>query len=337
MGRKRSFVQENVENFESKRQRTIKSKDDNEVLGLRMPFSPISQRNQMILRERSVSNNNLLHRSSTPKTLLRRRIFAASGNEEIKTPEKRTLRRFQSFSPSAAQKRRSDLAPYPYKRAVAFDKPSSSKESPGEILVNIPEEEPEESRDVRACSVSIGDASNFIEASFNMSPIKPNFEKLFDAPIVSSSLSFQLDKTEPSILTKSMELSPSKDALHFYDLPRTPPKDTPTKLKRSRATPLKKNLLLVHRRTDFFDGLEKMDMLSRLQGSPNLIDQIFEHLNDKDLINSCMVSSSWKSLIEDSKVLNKRRLAYIRSKRPNKENEKEKVQTEKRVHDSHLG
>lgn len=183
----------------------------------RMPFSPIH--NQRFLKERSISDNNLLIRCSTPKeAMIRRRFFAETKTTAVdvpKTPEKtppkvkQTLRRFQSFSPGKLklQRHKTDLF-HPYKKnsSSGGDKclPGTSRQSPRAqkiLMGNISEEidelpSPEEVRRVAPqahASLMIEDASAYDSFDFgraagkSISPIKPSLEQLLHAKILPES------------------------------------------------------------------------------------------------------------------------------------------------------
>lgn len=366
--RKRAIRDDTDTDTENNGKRACIEKD----LGIcRMPFSPIQ--NRRIMKERSVSDNNLLIRCSTPKeAMLRRRFFAETRTPAVdvpksppmKTPTKqanKNLRRFQSFSPAklkTLQRHKAVDQFHPYKKF--HDAPGTSKQSPIQPgLINIPEEvddaaaeEPEEVR--RATqehnSIVIQEASGFDSFDFShvvgksISPIKPNLQQLLRSKILSAhepdttlelsadfSSSFQdaeVDKngrrsvTPPPLPTLSTALpspSPSKRHFHLRDLPKTPPRDVRLWRGRTRATPAKRSLPQF--RVEFYDGRKHLDILCRLQSTPRLIEQIFKHVDDEDVLSAYAVSSHWKQIIDENKTLSKRRLDYIKlNKKPNKEN-----------------
>ncbi|XP_063699990.1 uncharacterized protein LOC134830430 [Culicoides brevitarsis] len=258
-----------------------------------------------------------------------------------KTPKK-TLRRYQSFSPSKLAKKDSDR----FKKFFNdLNQPAVTEEK---NLKNIPEEEPRftrqdaldisETRDMPEsvhCSLNIPevDLSFLNGVAKSISPIKrpAHLDTLFEAPILQSDditsitcPSLNASQTLPSMSFLSFEKpsssngsslvppspSPSKKGLVYRDLPRTPSKGT-SLVRTKSQTPSKKHLL--ERRTHYYDGMELLDIIHRLQsqGVCHIIEDIFQYLSGEDLINSSKVSKKWRSAILNNKFLNNRRLEYI--------------------------
>lgn len=70
----------------------------------------------------------------------------------------------------------------------------------------------------------------------------------------------------------------------------------------------------------YYVGLEKLDILTRLNGANNVTDLILSMLSDKDLYASSRVCRSWSELIANNKSAHLRQLRYFRSSQSQKEN-----------------
>lgn len=91
----------------------------------------------------------------------------------------------------------------------------------------------------------------------------------------------------------------------------------------------------------FYDGLEKLDILTHLKGANNVTDLILSKLSDKDLYASYHVSQSWSQIITNNTPAYSRQSRYARLSQHQKENvngrnlrtvsEPSTVQTSKRI------
>lgn len=70
----------------------------------------------------------------------------------------------------------------------------------------------------------------------------------------------------------------------------------------------------------YYVGLEKLDILTRLNGANNVTDLILSMLSDKDLYASSRVCRSWSEIIANNKSAHLRQSRYFRSSQRQKEN-----------------